>query len=257
MAAYILVDCKVTDPGATRLQETRGGGDRKAWRSVPARGGESALLRAPDRPTASSSWNFYLRSREGILRFYGIPAARGARRCGGYDDGCSGRTLAACIRLLAPLVAGDRQGHHIGCGCRGGRGRCTGGFDRTGREAHVRNGRPCRRMPFSAPVVVAHERPDAFDHVGFLGACWAQLRRVAPALPPHDRGSAFIWFGITAIVVLAVDAFFHDCIPQVRAVAGAISAKCAGRSDAWNPVTLPRVALHPVGRCERTMRTHA
>ena len=192
MAAYILVDCKVTDParyeGYKKLAEAaiaQHGG------RYLVRGGESALLEGhaaaqPHRRPGIS----YARSREGVLRLGGVPRrARCAGRRGGYDDGRRRRRLAGWAsrrrRSTAPRWARMPWSR---------RGRCTGGFDRTGRETHARDRRPCRRTPFAAPVVVAHQRPDAFDHVGFLGARGAQMRRVASALPPHDRGSPFIRF---------------------------------------------------------------
>ena len=74
-----------------------------------------------------------------------------------------------------------------------------------------------RRLPFAAPVVIAHMRPDAFDHVGFL-IDGMQHRRRAPALSPLHAARIGLLARL-AIVVLAPGALLHVVFSVVEHVA--------------------------------------
>lgn len=110
--------------------------------------------------------------RRASARGYG-----GRCRCGGWSGGWSG------VRSSRRGVL-DNQGY--------GGNRL---FD------HARQHRP-----FTAPIVIAHQRPHTLDDVR-LGGDRIQQRRVAPALSPH-RCLAVGGSRPSAVVILAVDAFF-------------------------------------------------
>ena len=66
-------------------------------------------------------------------------------------------------------------------------------------------------MPFTAPIIVTHERPDAFDNVRFFGAGAQRIQvwGVAAALAPHQRRASIGWTGAVTVIELAVHTFFH------------------------------------------------
>ena len=62
-------------------------------------------------------------------------------------------------------------------------------------------------MLAAAPVVIAHVRPDPFDHVRFCRQ-WIDDRPCAPALAPAY--ATFLGNGFATVVVLASDALVQD-----------------------------------------------
>jgi uncharacterized protein (DUF1330 family) len=196
MAAYLLVDCEVTDPKQyddyKRLAQAAVA--QYGGRYV-VRGGETVVLEGtwkPNKPSCSSS------DLDRARRFttHRIPQrTRGARRRGTHEHGGSCRSLGS-------LVVSDS-------------GRCDG------REALARQhpwrcgrsfsrdpltGRARERPPLPAPVVVAYSRP-AFDHVGPRRHGIA-ARRVTTALSPRRR-IIVVRLGVPAVVALAVEALLH------------------------------------------------
>ena len=109
-----------------------------------------------------------------------------------------------------------RTGWH--CALVGGTGNpagCARQIIGSWRESRPRHGCARGRSPFTAPIVVANQRPHAFDEVAF-GAERIQMGRMTAALPPH-RGPAVAGSSIASVVELAVQAFFHVAFPSLLA----------------------------------------
>ena len=118
----------------------------------------------------------------------------------------AGVTIVAADAGLVPSAADP-----VVSGCRPGAGRRH--RLRSGHQRRIERFRDARidaareDLPLAAPVVIAHRRPDAFDHVG-LRVDRIQLRRAAPALAPAGRSAGHALREL-AIVVLAGHALVH------------------------------------------------
>ena len=113
------------------------------------------------------------------------------------------------------IVAGSGRDSRVG-GCRPAARwaawRVFGGKRRWFRQELLDHAR--QNLPFAAPVVVAYQGPYALDDIG-LRRRRVQMRRMTPALAPHRR-LAVGWPRTSAIVVFAVDAFFHVIVAPRR-----------------------------------------
>src|SRR5204863_1225540 len=114
-------------------------------------------------------------------------------------------------------------------------------------------------LEFAAPIIVAHMRPHALDHVRFL-VQWAQHRRGAPALPPLGR-LRFLGYRVVAIKKLTAPALFHafSLFVQWSTAAtkpvgegGATEGRYRGvarRASAWSALPLASSAPFVDARC--------
>jgi len=120
------------------------------------------------------------------------------------------RKAAAAVAADRSVVAGsDRHRRAGGCRRRSAArwAACRVFGRRRGRFRYEFLEHAGQNLPFATPVVVAHQRPCAFDDIR-LGRRGIQKRRVATALAPHRR-LAVGRPRTPAVVVFAVDAFFH------------------------------------------------